>query len=162
MKFLKRGERKGKHCSFRLPNNNFKMVNIVLSDCEIKLWIAYTMPFLFTFKNREVFLPPPVLCLAGYSYGQRFTTITKIKITFNNMFFNLSVILGQGHGHTILLRHRCLNYLWMSYFLVDWLITGLMIISCGCSLLKPSSWRFSVCLTRGCQIVFARMSSSVR
>jgi hypothetical protein len=30
----------GKHCSFRLSNNNLKMVNIVLSDCEIKLWIA--------------------------------------------------------------------------------------------------------------------------
>jgi hypothetical protein len=36
------------------------MVNIVLSDFEIKLGIAYTIPFLFTFKNWEVFLLHPV------------------------------------------------------------------------------------------------------
>jgi hypothetical protein len=43
-----------------MSNNNLKMINIILSDREIKLWIAYTMRLLFTFKNREVFLPHPV------------------------------------------------------------------------------------------------------
>jgi hypothetical protein len=42
-----------------------KMANIVLSYSEIKFWIGSMLPFLFTFQNREIILPDPVVHYAG-------------------------------------------------------------------------------------------------